>query len=460
MGTVRTIEWRLKASPEEAKAQILAALTQLAMKPSSADWTIKAKAPASLSKNRRGADLAIAIELLEGGAVATCRVDMRGDKHLSVIDEIAEVLGDDSFDREQPPLEVVPHVKGLPDVLATEWVRSEARSRVRELRGQIGAGELNELTPVDFEIAIARQLERLGYTQVAVVGGAGDLGADIKGFDPQGEPFIGQCKRYAADRTVSSGEMQLFVGMIVHHRATHGLYFTTGRFTAAARALADAHGIALYDRDRLSELIVDEDESPPRASLLAALVRDIIGEVRQKLVVGKVGAPHSPQIRTVLLQDGRTGVLAASMLERPLFRGTSDPRNLGLLAQHAGRTERFAIVGDADDGTPILSRREAVEFEHRDARHRLLAGLRGQTEISVTIEEVRDTSASGSVVIGPHYFRVLFSKDWLGVKDFYKMSEFLEPGMSTAAFVVGVDLSTQMVAASLEIEGEPMMASP
>jgi hypothetical protein len=53
----------------------------------------------SLRKNRWAAEIDIELQSVSDGVtVAVCRVDMLGNKHYAVLNEIAEALGDDTFD--------------------------------------------------------------------------------------------------------------------------------------------------------------------------------------------------------------------------------------------------------------------------------------------------------------------------------------------------------------------------
>ena len=126
------------------------------------------------------------------------------------------------------------------------------RERLRRLATLHG---LLELTPREFEDEVAALLWSLGFCDVEVSGGAGDLQADITATDPDGLSTIVQCKRYAAGRTVGSPVIQSFIGMArVHHDCERALFVTTGAFTAPAYALADEHDIELLDGDDLVEL--------------------------------------------------------------------------------------------------------------------------------------------------------------------------------------------------------------
>jgi restriction system protein len=135
------------------------------------------------------------------------------------------------------------------DIAAAAVVRSRRRRRLRTLQGFLS------LSPASFEAAVAGLLRRLGYRRVRVVGGAGDLAADIVCAGPAGERVVAQCKRYAPGHHVGSPAVQAFIGMaFVHHRAARAIFVTTSSFTPSARQLARAHPIELVDGDRLVEL--------------------------------------------------------------------------------------------------------------------------------------------------------------------------------------------------------------
>ncbi|MHB8398034.1 MAG: restriction endonuclease [Candidatus Limnocylindrales bacterium] len=128
-----------------------------------------------------------------------------------------------------------------------------AGSGWRPVRAQ-SVDQLLALSPSDFEKWTGQLLPHLGYRDVRVVGGRGDLGVDIRAVDPQGRTVGIQCKRYS-DSRINSRDMQLFFGMLVHHRLEHGIFVTTSAFTDAARALARDHDIELFDREILARLL-------------------------------------------------------------------------------------------------------------------------------------------------------------------------------------------------------------
>ncbi len=129
---------------------------------------------------------------------------------------------------------------------------AKRRAAAQEARfgAALNLNTLISLNPKAFEYTIAALLAAAGYTQVRVVGGSGDLAADITGLTPGGERFIAQCKRYRGKK-VGSPEIQTFIGMgHVHHRVAHLLYFTTSDFTGQALALARGN-VELFGGERI-----------------------------------------------------------------------------------------------------------------------------------------------------------------------------------------------------------------
>jgi restriction system protein len=130
------------------------------------------------------------------------------------------------------------------------WRRRRARERwfahLRTVR------DLQALSPSGFENAVSELLRRQGFRDVELVGGTGDIGADIRAKDPKGRPVIVQCKRYADQVQVDSPAMQRFLGSLTHYQALRGIFVTTSTFTLPARKLAATHGIELWDAVHLT----------------------------------------------------------------------------------------------------------------------------------------------------------------------------------------------------------------
>jgi restriction system protein len=122
-------------------------------------------------------------------------------------------------------------------------------------RAASGTEHLHALSPREFEAYVRDLLSSLGYRDLRLTGGAGDLGVDIWGRTPQGRTAAIQCKRYAPGKNIGSPMIQTFIGMQkIHHGADVGLFVTTSGFTRDAKNLAQAHGIGLIDGPALLQL--------------------------------------------------------------------------------------------------------------------------------------------------------------------------------------------------------------
>ncbi|MGW2858202.1 restriction endonuclease [Streptomyces sp. NPDC001205] len=112
--------------------------------------------------------------------------------------------------------------------------------------------ELAAMSPMEFEEACAQLLARDGFTDVRRVGGAGDLGADVRAVDGDGDVVIIQCKRYRA--RVTSGHVQQFNGTArPHHGADVAIMIGLTGFTEPAAAFARQHRITVLGRAEIKE---------------------------------------------------------------------------------------------------------------------------------------------------------------------------------------------------------------
>ncbi|MGW0842307.1 restriction endonuclease [Streptomyces sp. NPDC002787] len=108
------------------------------------------------------------------------------------------------------------------------------------------------LTPAEFEETIAALCERDGCSAVDVVGGAGDLGADVVAATPDGRRIVIQCKHYGDSHRVGSQDLQRFGGTcFTVHEADVAVLVTTSDFTTPAVEYADRCGIVCVDRETL-----------------------------------------------------------------------------------------------------------------------------------------------------------------------------------------------------------------
>lgn len=122
--------------------------------------------------------------------------------------------------------------------------RTAARTTVAEFR---------QLDPKSFEHAIARLCRRDGCRDVQVVGGAGDLAADVLATTPDGRRLLIQAKRYKPGNPVRSPALQAVNGTYRDvHRAHLAAVVTTSSFTADALKFGRQVGIRCFDNHALA----------------------------------------------------------------------------------------------------------------------------------------------------------------------------------------------------------------
>ncbi|WP_435613411.1 restriction endonuclease [Streptomyces sp. bgisy159] len=117
--------------------------------------------------------------------------------------------------------------------------------------------------PALFEAEIAALCGRDGCTGVEVVGGAGDLGADVVANTPDGRRLVIQCKRYGDGNNVGSQDLQRFGGTcFAVHGADLALLVTTSGFTQPALEYAEQCGIVCVDEEALCAWAAGTAPSP------------------------------------------------------------------------------------------------------------------------------------------------------------------------------------------------------
>ncbi|WP_078954969.1 restriction endonuclease [Streptomyces griseus] len=116
-----------------------------------------------------------------------------------------------------------------------------------------GALDHEGVDPDGFEHTIAALCARDGCSPVEVVGGAGDLGADVIATTPAGMRVVLQCKQYGEDHRVGSPDLQRFGGTCYAvHDADVAVLVTTSSFTDPALEYAAACGIVCVDGTELA----------------------------------------------------------------------------------------------------------------------------------------------------------------------------------------------------------------
>ena len=104
----------------------------------------------------------------------------------------------------------------------------------------------------DFEYFFAAVLERVGWRNVSVTKGSGDYGIDILAVS-DGIKVGLQCKRF--DGPVGVSAIQEVSAGIKYYKCETGVVVTNSYFTDAAKRLAKANGIVLFDRDVLAHFM-------------------------------------------------------------------------------------------------------------------------------------------------------------------------------------------------------------
>ncbi|WP_033818449.1 restriction endonuclease [Kitasatospora sp. MBT63] len=128
--------------------------------------------------------------------------------------------------------------------------RRAFEARAAQLR-HIGA--FLGMSPKAFEQALADLCRRDGCTKVTVVGGAGDLAADVLATTPGGQRILIQAKRYGPRTFVGSQDVQKVNGTYRDvHRCEVAVVVTTSAFTKAAAAFCAQVGIRMVDRRALA----------------------------------------------------------------------------------------------------------------------------------------------------------------------------------------------------------------
>ncbi len=99
MAIVRTVEWKLRCTAEDADVHIREAFMQLGLEPEGTPGLIHGASKRALLKNRWSAEVDVEIRPIPEGSAAVCRVSMpAGTKHYEVAADIVEAVGDQLFD--------------------------------------------------------------------------------------------------------------------------------------------------------------------------------------------------------------------------------------------------------------------------------------------------------------------------------------------------------------------------
>ncbi|UAK30900.1 restriction endonuclease [Nocardia asteroides] len=145
-------------------------------------------------------------------------------------------------------------VLAIAAVAAVLTARHRRQVRARDDARLLVALRQNSLSPSEFEEALAALCRRDGCTDVRVVGGSGDLGADVIARAPDGRRIVLQAKRYHNGRSVGSQDVQRFGGTAhtIHGADVAAVVTTAHAFTPQARAYAAKARILLMSAKELA----------------------------------------------------------------------------------------------------------------------------------------------------------------------------------------------------------------
>ena len=107
------------------------------------------------------------------------------------------------------------------------------------------------MTGIDFENFIVKLFQNKGYT-VSTTKISGDNGVDVIA-EKEGIRIGIQAKCYSS--SVGNSAVQEVVAGLAYYGCNRGMVITSNYFTKAARDLAAANNIILWDKDRLDEEI-------------------------------------------------------------------------------------------------------------------------------------------------------------------------------------------------------------
>ncbi|MFD5368922.1 MULTISPECIES: restriction endonuclease [unclassified Streptomyces] len=161
-------------------------------------------------------------------------------------------VGLSTFKRDMPSLRL--RGRGRGQDIRREYLipapAAPAAHAVPDIRGE--ALDHTAVDPDGFEHTVAALCARDGCTPVEVVGGAGDLGADVVAVTVDGRRVVIQCKQYAPDNHVGSQDLQRFGGTcFTIHEADVAVVVTTSSFTGPAAEYAATCGIICVDGEAL-----------------------------------------------------------------------------------------------------------------------------------------------------------------------------------------------------------------
>lgn len=125
--------------------------------------------------------------------------------------------------------------------------------QIRRIRGARSVKQLLALTPTEFEKAIGKLFQSMGYN-VTHSGKHGDHGVDLVVYHKNGEKWVVQCKQWKGP--VGEPVVRDVYGAMHHEEAQGAAVVTTGSFSSKAMEWALGKPIYLYDGETLGDLLM------------------------------------------------------------------------------------------------------------------------------------------------------------------------------------------------------------
>ncbi len=198
-------------------------------------------------------------KLTDAGKAALPDADNIDNTYLTRYDSFRSFVNRENTDSPSTDAVEAPDEK-TPDEILADAFKAVSASLEDDLMRAI-----MELSPTDFEKLVMKLLRKMGYGSgldkgYKVTQASNDGGID--GYieeDPLGcSSICYQAKQWDPSRTVDRPEIQKFAGaMNEQHKASKGLFITTAKFSAGAKASAESAGIVLVDGDMITKLMIN-----------------------------------------------------------------------------------------------------------------------------------------------------------------------------------------------------------
>lgn len=153
------------------------------------------------------------------------------------------------------PVDLEISINNYIDELALKQQTNEYKDLIKNnkklKRKNVTINDVDCLDGFSFEHLLGSLFEKMNY-KVEVTRGSGDQGADII-ISKMGRKTVVQAKCYL--NNVSNKAIQEVVAAIKYYNADAGMVVTNSYYTKGAKELAEANDIALWDRDKLSQML-------------------------------------------------------------------------------------------------------------------------------------------------------------------------------------------------------------